>query len=146
MCIRDRIGAVLIGFLASGLRDYFSFWEVVVALVFVIIVLRLPGGIAGLAAAYAKKLGMSLDTLRSSPRDEQILSSPSNSQPRLEFKNVSLQIGPVVILDDLSFEIVDRGIHCLIGPNGAGKTSALNVLTGKSVSYTHLTLPTSDLV
>ena len=125
------IGAVLIGFLASGLRDYFSFWEVIVALVFVIIVLRLPGGIAGLAAAYAKKLGMSLDTLLSSPRDEQILSSPSNSQPRLEFKNVSLQIGPVVILDDLSFEIVDRGIHCLIGPNGAGKTSALNVLTGK---------------
>ena len=41
------LGAVAIGFLASGLRDAFLYWEVAVALVFVIVVLRWPDGWRG---------------------------------------------------------------------------------------------------
>ena len=48
------VGAVLIGFLASGLREYFAFWEVVIALVFIIVVLRMPAGISGLCSSFAK--------------------------------------------------------------------------------------------
>ena len=125
------VGAVLIGFLASGLRDHFSFWEVVVALIFIIVVLRMPGGIAGLGASLFKRIGLNIEGSRIPQRSEKIAATPTSSQPILEFNNVSLKIGPVVILDDLSFKIANTGIHCLIGPNGAGKTSALNVLTGK---------------
>ena len=42
-----------------------------------------------------------------------------------------MTIGPVDILDGLTFAVESKGIHCMIGPNGAGKTSALNALTGK---------------
>ena len=48
----------------------------------------------------------------------------------LELKNITMQFGGVVAIDDLSMHI-DRGeIVALIGPNGAGKTTAFNVITG----------------
>jgi len=125
------VGAVLIGFLASGLREHFAFWEVVIALVFIIVVLRMPGGISGLCASLVKRIGLNAFASGIPQRSEKVVTTPKSSQPTLEFDNVSLQIGPVVILDGLSFKIAHTGIHCLIGPNGAGKTSALNVLTGK---------------
>ena len=51
------LGAVAIGFLASGLRDAFLYWEVVVALVFVVVVLRWPDGVAGMLGAAARAIG-----------------------------------------------------------------------------------------
>ena len=125
------VGAVLIGFLASGLREYFAFWEVVIALVFIIVVLRMPAGISGLCSSFAKKFGLDFLASRIQQRTESVLEPPTRSQLNLKFDDVSLKIGPVLILDGLTFEISGSGIHCLIGPNGAGKTSALNVLTGK---------------
>ena len=125
------VGAVLIGFLASGLREYFAFWEVVIALVFIIVVLRMPAGISGLCSSFAKKFGLDFLASRIPQRTESVLEPPTRSQLNLKFDDVSLKIGPVLILDGLTFEISGSGIHCLIGPNGAGKTSALNVLTGK---------------
>ena len=58
----------------------------------------------------------------------------------ISFKNVNLKFGGVQALKDVSFDIVENSLFAIIGPNGAGKTSIL------TVSYTHLTLPTSDLV
>ena len=125
------VGAVLIGFLASGLREYFAFWEVVIALVFIIVVLRMPAGISGLCLSFSKRFGLDFLGSRILERTESVLEPPTRSEPNLKFDNVSLKIGPVLILDGLTFDISGPGIHCLIGPNGAGKTSALNVLTGK---------------
>ena len=48
----------------------------------------------------------------------------------LELKSITMQIGGVVAVDNLSMHI-DRGeIVALIGPNGAGKTTAFNCVTG----------------
>ena len=48
----------------------------------------------------------------------------------LEVENVTMQLGGVVAVNNLSLE-VDRGeIVALIGPNGAGKTTAFNCITG----------------
>lgn len=48
----------------------------------------------------------------------------------LEVQNVSLQIGGLKILTDVSFILEKGAIHSLIGPNGAGKTSLFNCMTG----------------
>ena len=48
----------------------------------------------------------------------------------LELKNITMQFGGVVAVDNLNMHI-DRGeIVALIGPNGAGKTTAFNCITG----------------
>jgi len=48
----------------------------------------------------------------------------------LECKNVTMQFGGVVAVDDLDLEVSEKEIVALIGPNGAGKTTAFNVITG----------------
>lgn len=48
----------------------------------------------------------------------------------LELKNVTMQFGGVVAVNDLSLEVNKGEIVSLIGPNGAGKTTAFNVVTG----------------
>jgi branched-chain amino acid transport system ATP-binding protein len=47
----------------------------------------------------------------------------------LSMRNVRLQFGGIVALDDVSLEVDEGRIVGLIGPNGAGKTTAFNVIT-----------------
>ena len=143
------LGAVAIGFLASGLRDAFLYWEVVVALVFVVVVLYRPDGVAGMLGAAARAIdrrgspgkpgrpdrpagpgrpGTSGERVRA--RRVTLPAPVEKPAPRLRFEAVDVTVGPVEILTGLSFEIDTKALHCLIGPNGAGKTTALNALTG----------------
>ena len=57
----------------------------------------------------------------------------------LSIKNYTKYYDDFKAVDDLSLEINQGEICAFIGHNGAGKTTT-------SVSYTHLTLPTSELV
>ena len=125
------VGAVLIGFLASGLRDSFAYWEVGVALVFILVVLRMPGGISGMITSLLRRFNIDILSNNVSSRSQIIPKKNNLRKPVLKFDNVSVKVGNVSILDNLSFIIENPGVHCLIGPNGAGKTSALNALTGK---------------
>ena len=93
-----------------------------------------------------------------------------------EVKNVDFKVGGKTKVANVSFAIENEGdIICLLGPSGIGKTTILRSIAGLeqinkgiiklkskiissekinvepedrniSVSYTHLTLPTSDLV
>jgi len=121
------IGAVLIGFLAAGLRDTVRYWEVVVALVFLVVVLRLPGGLAGLAEPAFRRFASRDERVR----DTLLPARRNRDAPDLVFRAVHASAGPVTILNGLDFHIARQGVHCIIGPNGAGKTSALNAMTGK---------------
>ena len=46
------------------------------------------------------------------------------------------------VLKDVSIKVKPGEIVALIGENGAGKSTIMNILFG-TVSYTHLTLPTT---
>ncbi len=48
----------------------------------------------------------------------------------LELRDVTMQFGGVVAVDNLSLVVDEGEIIALIGPNGAGKTTAFNVITG----------------
>lgn len=52
------------------------------------------------------------------------------SEPVLQLKDLTMQFGGVVAVDNLSLEVNRGEIIALIGPNGAGKTTAFNVVTG----------------
>jgi branched-chain amino acid transport system ATP-binding protein len=48
----------------------------------------------------------------------------------LQFKDVSLSISGLKILDRISMDVYKGDLLALIGPNGAGKTSLLNCISG----------------
>jgi branched-chain amino acid transport system permease protein len=123
------LGALLIGALTSALRDSFRFWEITIAIVFIVVVLVYPQGLIGVFAPLERWWN------RSRTRRAAALCAPPRKQgdgdPRLLLEGVDVQVGEVRILDQLSLAIDRPGIFCVIGPNGAGKTSTFNVLTGE---------------
>ncbi len=48
----------------------------------------------------------------------------------LQTKNLTMQFGGLVAVNDFNLEIPKGGILGLIGPNGAGKTTCFNMITG----------------
>ncbi len=121
------IGTLVVGSLTAQLRDTFQFWEVLMAVFFIVIVLVFPKGIAGLAepAAWLFRARRVLPPL-GAPK------SPADLSPaRLVIDGIHVHVGEVTILDRLSLDFDAAGIFCVIGPNGAGKTSMFNVVSGE---------------
>ena len=52
-------------------------------------------------------------------------------EPLLELRNVRVEFGGFVALDDLTLSFGERRISIVIGPNGAGKTTLLDAICGK---------------
>ncbi len=52
----------------------------------------------------------------------------STRETVVEAENLRKEYGPVVAVDDASFEIKGEEIFALLGPNGAGKTTAVEIL------------------
>ncbi|MFJ4830767.1 ATP-binding cassette domain-containing protein [Streptomyces sp. NPDC088747] len=56
--------------------------------------------------------------------------SEEDGEPHLAVDGLTLRIGGVTALDDVSFTVRKGELFAVIGPNGAGKTSLLNSLSG----------------
>ncbi|MCE8548410.1 ATP-binding cassette domain-containing protein [Ruegeria pomeroyi] len=123
------IGAVIVGWASAELRDSFPYWELLMAVAFILVVLKAPGGIAELLESAYRRFRPVGTTV---PKPAIVAPKPRNgvAKSRLQFDDVKLSIGFVRILNGVSFETPATGIVSVIGPNGAGKTSALNTITG----------------
>ncbi|WP_373050933.1 branched-chain amino acid ABC transporter ATP-binding protein/permease [Thalassovita aquimarina] len=123
------LGAVLVGLASAELRDSFPYWEICLALAFVLVVLKAPGGLGEiLGRLYHRILPRKPCKL---PEPVQARVSRAGEAPApLRFDDVELRVGVVRILNGVRFETPASGIVGVIGPNGAGKTSLLNTITG----------------
>jgi NitT/TauT family transport system ATP-binding protein len=61
-------------------------------------------------------------------------SASAPGAPRIRFEGVSVAFpspaGPMRVVDDVSYEILDREFVSIIGPSGCGKTTMLNIVAG----------------
>ena len=123
------LGAIAIGVLASELRDRFPYWEIALALVFIVVVLFVPEGLAGAFAPLLRR------RRRAPGAPDTPIAAPARAErdgsARLEVQDVEVRVGEVTILDRLALALDRPAIYCVIGPNGAGKTSTFDVLTGE---------------
>ena len=58
------------------------------------------------------------------------MASPDFVEPLLSFKNVRAGYGEAVVLDDINFEMPERGSLTVLGRNGVGKSTLLLTLMG----------------
>ena len=121
------VGAVLIGILTADLRDEISWWEVVLAAIFIVVVLYFRQGLMGFVEPLFERLWR-----RPAGRDIDSPARPSGPTGiGFALEDVGVRMGQVRILEGLDLAIGRPGIYCLIGPNGAGKTSCFNAMTGE---------------
>ena len=69
-----------------------------------------------------------------------------NNKDLLNLIDITVSFEGFLALNKLNLNLKKGELRAVIGPNGAGKTTFLDVITGKAVSYTHLTLPTKRIV
>jgi ABC-type branched-subunit amino acid transport system ATPase component/ABC-type branched-subunit amino acid transport system permease subunit len=109
------------------LRDY---KVIVYGLVFILVSLYLPRGVAGLItlpfAGPRPKLAPTEPILVATIAPKCTRKEPS---PILEVLNVGKSFAGLVALNNISFAVDARTVHGVIGPNGAGKTTLFNVIT-----------------
>ena len=65
--------------------------------------------------------------------------------PACQIRGLEKAFGPNKVLKNIDLDLFPGEVTVLMGANGAGKSTLVKILCG-AVSYTHLTLPTSDLV
>ena len=53
-----------------------------------------------------------------------------DKKPLLCARDISYHVGNKTILDNINFEIEEKGLKTVIGPNGGGKTTLLKILMG----------------
>jgi branched-chain amino acid transport system permease protein len=137
------IGTLIVGSLTAQLRDTLPFWEVLMALFFIAIVLAFPHGIAGLPEPLLRRF-----LTRPSKAATVVAATDVAAWPtaKLALRDVSVRVGEVTILDRLSVEFDQAGIFCVIGPNGAGKTSMFNVVSGELAASGKIGLGESNIV
>ena len=123
------IGAVGIGLLSNELKDSFIWWEVLIALLFLFVVVILPGGLLDLVHRIFPSLFRTSYLQDGKPIDAPDSIASGNSGP-VRIRDLEVQAGDVKILQSLTFEAPANKISCIIGPNGAGKTTLLNAMTG----------------
>lgn len=48
---------------------------------------------------------------------------------KVQVRNLTKQFGDLLVLDDVSFEVMEGDFVCIVGPTGCGKTTFLNTIT-----------------
>jgi len=100
------------------------------AVLLLLIVLVMPGGIAALLDFRNRRPLASNRAIVPRPAALADIVRRSKGGKQLSLRGISLSFGNVKAIDGLDLEVAPGQIHGLIGPNGSGKTTTLNVISG----------------
>lgn len=100
------------------------------AVLLLVIVLAMPGGIAALLDFRNRRPLASHRAIVPRPAALGEIFRNSGANRTLSLRGVTLTFGNVRAIDGLDLDVQPGQIHGLIGPNGSGKTTTLNVISG----------------
>ena len=124
------LGTVLLTVLPEFAAPLVAWSTFLYAVLLLVIVLAIPGGIAEILD-YKNRRPLESDRAIV-PRPDVLarLFGPLTDAGALTLEQVVLSFGGVRAIDGLDLEIRSAQVHGLIGPNGSGKTTTLNVISG----------------
>ena len=124
------LGTILLTILPEFAAPLAAWSTFLYAVLLLVIVLAVPGGIADLIDFKNRRPLTDAREIQPQPALlSRVIARQPGSQP-LSLKNVVLAFGGVRALDGLDLDVQPGRVHGLIGPNGSGKTTALNVISG----------------
>lgn len=124
------IGTVVLTLLPEFAAPLVAWSTFLYAVLLLVIVLAVPGGIAALLDFKNRK---PLEIDRSVAVRPELLGevlARHQQAPTLHLRDIHLSFGGVRAIDGLDLEVRPGEVHGLIGPNGSGKTTTLNVICG----------------
>ena len=100
------------------------------AVLLLVIVLAMPGGIAALLDFRNRRPLATNRAIMPRPAALGDVFRKSTGDKALSLRGIALSFGNVRAIDGLDLDVRPGQIHGLIGPNGSGKTTTLNVISG----------------
>jgi ABC-type branched-subunit amino acid transport system ATPase component/ABC-type branched-subunit amino acid transport system permease subunit len=128
--IGPLLGTVILTVLPEFAAPLVAWSTFLYALLLLVIVLAIPGGIADLLDFANRRPLESNRAIIPRPALLSELLNHGSAQETITLRGVALSFGGVHAIDGLDLEIRPRQVHGLIGPNGSGKTTTLNVISG----------------
>jgi branched-chain amino acid transport system permease protein len=129
--------ALAIDYLSASLSGDLPFlWQLVLGTAFVIIIIFLPNGLAGLARrAYSAIFGSSKHTqgFRVTVAAPRI--AAETRAALLRVSSLARSFGSLSVLENINLEIKPGELVSIVGPNGAGKTTLIRCLSDGSEPF-----------
>jgi len=124
------LGTILLTVLPEFAAPLVAWSTFLYAVLLLVIVLAIPGGIAEILDFKNRRPLASDRAIIPRPHLlARLLGAPADAGA-LMLEQVALSFGGVHAIEDLDLEIRPGQVHGLIGPNGSGKTTTLNVISG----------------
>ena len=124
------LGTILLTVLPELAAPLVAWSTFLYAVLLLVIVLAIPGGIAELLDFKNRRpLASGRAIIPRPDLLKQLFDVPCDART-LTLEQVALSFGGVKAIDGLDLEIQAGQVHGLIGPNGSGKTTILNVISG----------------
>ena len=128
--IGPLLGTILLTVLPEFAAPLVAWSTFLYAVLLLVIVLAIPGGIAELIDFKNRRPLQSNRAIVPRPDLLKRLLTQDTEPGRLTLEQVALSFGGVRAIDGLDLTINPGQVHGLIGPNGSGKTTTLNVISG----------------
>jgi branched-chain amino acid transport system permease protein len=124
------LGTIILTVLPEFAAPLVAWSTFLYALLLLVIVLAIPGGIADLLDFANRKPLQSDRAIVPRPARLPALLDHGAARDTISLTEVTLSFGGVRAIDGLDLAIRPGQVHGLIGPNGSGKTTTLNVISG----------------
>ncbi len=124
------LGTVILTILPEIAAPLAAWSTFLYAVLLLVIVLAMPGGIAALLDFRNRRPLASNRAIVPRPAALADIVRKSAGGKTLSLRAIALSFGNVRAIDGLDLDVQPGRIHGLIGPNGSGKTTTLNVISG----------------